>query len=408
MTREDLLEEAIKLSTRYSNVCLEWCTGLGKSRAALEIADALNDETPGIKILLVVAEVAHKSNWTLEVDKWNKKHLLSNMSIDCYASLKNHKDKSYDLLILDEAHHGCTDIRLDILETISVKHVLLLSATTGENLLFELRQIYGEFHSSIVPLKVAIHHGLIPEPKVFLIPLKLDTKYRVYTIVEERGLKNKMITIKCGLEDRWKYLRDKENYPNIRLEMLATQFEKNLHLTVTMDYYNRMFVSKRTQYFKNKWLQLGSERKRFLGECKTEMVQILLKKLSKYRLVCFCASVSQAETLGGRNAIYSENPKSLEVIDKFNAKKIRSIFAVDMIKEGQNLKDIQAGIIIQLGNQERDFIQKMGRALRAEDPLQFIFYYENTRDVDFLNNTVLPNIDSQYLYTVEDLTDIEI
>ena len=60
-------------------------------------------------------------------------------------------------------------------------------------------------------------------------------------------------------------------------------------------------------------------------------------------------------------------------------KNINNIFAVGMLQEGQNLVNIEAGIIIQLDGKERSFIQKFGRSLRAEDPVQYIFYYKNTK-----------------------------
>ena len=67
-----------------------------------------------------------------------------------------------------------------------------------------------------------------------------------------------------------------------------------------------------------------------------------------------------------------------------------------MLQEGQNLNDIEVGIIVQLDGQERSFIQKFGRSLRAEDPTQYIFYYKNTRDTEYLQN-VLEGINESYI-----------
>ena len=67
-----------------------------------------------------------------------------------------------------------------------------------------------------------------------------------------------------------------------------------------------------------------------------------------------------------------------------------------MLQEGQNLTDIEVGIIVQLDGKERSFIQRFGRSLRAEDPVQYIFYYKNTRDEEYLNN-VLEGISEEYI-----------
>ena len=78
-----------------------------------------------------------------------------------------------------------------------------------------------------------------------------------------------------------------------------------------------------------------------------------------------------------------------------------------MLQEGQNLVDIQAGIIIQLDGEERTFVQRFGRSMRAEDPVQFIFYYKGTRDEEYLENA-LQDIDKQYITVIEDLNNFNL
>lgn len=158
---------------------------------------------------------------------------------------------------------------------------------------------------------------------------------------------------------------------------------------------------------KTKWLQCGLQRKRFLGDLKTIVAANLLNRIKDKRLICFCSSIDQARILGGRNAVHSEESRSLQIIEKFNRKEISSLFAVGLLQEGQNLVDIQVGVIIQLDGKERAFIQKFGRSLRAEDPIQFILYYENTRDEEYLKKA-LDGIDETYIIKVERLEDLEI
>ena len=55
-----------------------------------------------------------------------------------------------------------------------------------------------------------------------------------------------------------------------------------------------------------------------------------------------------------------------------------------MIQEGINLTDIELGIIVQLGGQERELLQKLGRILRSDEPIQIIFYFKNSKDEDYL------------------------
>lgn len=42
------------------------------------------------------------------------------------------------------------------------------------------------------------------------------------------------------------------------------------------------------------------------------------------------------------------------------------------------------------------------RVLRSENPIQFIFYYKNTRDEEYLNK-IMENVNLEYVQTVESL-----
>ena len=71
-----------------------------------------------------------------------------------------------------------------------------------------------------------------------------------------------------------------------------------------------------------------------------------------------------------------------------------------MSEEGTNLHGIEAGVIIQLGSKERKFIQRFGRALRAESPVQHILVLDETRDVEYLVDS-LRNVDQKYISIVK-------
>lgn len=402
MSREELQRQSLQLIKNHSRVALQWCTGLGKSKAAIQAANYLAEQKEDLKVLLVVAEVAHKSNWEIEFTRWSYK--VPNTIIECYASLKKYRDTEWDLIIFDEAHHLGSDLRIDVLTSISAKNIILLSATLPDQTMQSITGIFGEFAVSRVTLKQAIEWGALPKPKVFLVPLNLNSTYSNCIITEEWGRKEKRITYKCKFNERWEYLRNKTKYPNVTLEISCTQQQKYDYLTEQFEYWRSQFFRTRQEFTRNKWLQVGSKRKRFLGECKTDATRLLLHKIQDRRLICFCSSIEQAELLGGKNAIHSKRDDSLNVIDSFNTKKIGSLFAVGMLQEGQNLTDIEIGIIVQLDGQERAFVQKFGRSLRADDPIQFIMYYKDTRDMDYLDN-VLDGINEDYITKIESLTD---
>ena len=406
MTKEELQIQSLSLIKQSNRIALQWATGLGKSKAAIEMANYLIKEYKRpINILLVVAEIAHKSNWKEEFNKWELK--TDNIVIECYASLKKYRNSNWDLIIFDEAHHLGSDLRLDVLTGIQAQNIILLSATLPDQVMQAVSEVFGKFVTSKITLKEAIEWGILPQPKVYLIPLTLDNTYPNCTIIEEWGKKEKRIIYKCKFHERWEYVRNKNKYPNVKLEIACTQQQKYDYLSDQFEYWRSQFFKTRQEFVKNKWLQVGSKRKRFLGESKTDIVRLLLHKIRDKRFICFCTSIEQAELLGGKNAIHSKKDNSFDIIDNFNTKKIDNLFAVGMLQEGQNLTDIEVGIIVQLDGQERAFVQKFGRSLRATDPIQFIFYYKNTRDTEYLEN-VLEGIDKEYITEVDNLIDLEL
>lgn len=410
MTKEELQIQSLPLIKQSNRVALQWCTGLGKSKAAIDMANYLADkefeeyEEP-LNVLLVVAETAHKSNWKIEFDRWGLK--TDNVVMECYASLKKYRNSYWDLVIFDEAHHLGSDLRMDVLTELHARNIILLSATLPDQVMQAVTGVFGEFVTSKVTLKQAIEWGILPAPKVYLIPLTLDSTYPNCAIIEEWGKKEKRVTYKCKFHERWEYLKNKNKYPNVTLEISCTQQQKYDYLSDQFEYWRSQFFRTRQEFIKNKWLQVGSKRKRFLGESKTDAVRLLLHKIQDKRFICFCTSIEQAELLGGKNAIHSKKDNSLDIIDDFNTKKIDNLFAVGMLQEGQNLTDIEAGVIVQLDGQERAFVQKFGRSLRATDPIQFIFYYKDTRDTEYLEN-VLEGINKEYITEVDNLIDLEL
>ena len=396
MTRDDINKKSIKLAKENKILALEFATGIGKSKIALDIINSLfitNVPT----VLLVVAELAHFNNWKDESFKWNHDKLWNTITCVTYASLKKHKDMKYDIIILDEAHHIGSDLRLDIIDNIQFDKMLLLSATLGESLKQYISNMFNtQIKSYKITLQQAIDWKILSKPKIYLIPLTLNTTNVSEKIIEEWGKVSLRKRYKCTYQERWEYIKNKKKYPNVILEISCTPYQKYIYLTEKFEYFKKFYFRNRNEAVKNKWLQLGSQRKRFMSELKTPIVKKFLRHVTNNRYICFCGSIEQADILGKNNSIHSKKDNSAEIIDKFNNKEINNLFAVGMLQEGQNLNDIEVGIIVQLDGQERSFIQKFGRSLRAEDPVQYIFYYKNTRDTEYLQNA-LEGINENYI-----------
>jgi len=392
MTREEIQKIPLDLIKTSNNILLEWCTGLGKSLAAIKVQEFIK----ATNTILIVSETAHIKNWQDEYKKHNKNNLLESTNIFCYASLKKNVNLECDLLILDEVHNSTSDLRLDCLSTIKAKKVVMLSATVDKETLTILGNIFTKLIKHKVTTKQAIEWGILPNPIYYLIPLELNKKDVNTSFVVSRGLKNKRVKINSTYKDMWTILKNK-SYKDLELTVSCTEVEKNNYINSQMDYYKRMYMSTRNEFLMTKWLRIGSERKKFLGESKTNKLKQLLSSgwCKDKRYICFCSNIEQANILG--NDSTSINSKKVSkhntsIIDNFNTGKIDNIFTVGMLQEGQNLNNIDACILVQLDSGIRPFIQKSGRAFRSKKPIIYIFYYKDTHD-EVIIKKILEEVD---------------
>ena len=191
--------------------------------------------------------------------------------------------------------------------------------------------------------------------------------------------------------------------------MQCTEWQKNAYYNDQIDFWKKSYLRTRQEFQKSKWMLTAIERKRFLGNSKTNKVIPFVTKMASKRFICFCSSIEQADILGSTNSIHSKmkGANASEIIELFNQGIIDCIFAVGMLQEGQNLNNIEAGIIIQLDNEDRPFIQKSGRALRAKEPILLVFYYKGTRDEEYLEK-ILEGIEPEHVRIVTDVDEIDI
>lgn len=367
---------------KNKHITLLLATGVGKSKITIDLIKHYNIDTKNV--LLVVAETSHKDNWKKEFIKWN---IEFKGIVECYHSLKNHKDKHYDLIVFDEAHHIFSDLRLDILDEIKFNQSILLSATLPDDKIKLLEERLNIKYDKIkISLKQAIQYGILPNPEINILRFDLDNRVINQECIIQRGKKDKLVYLECDYKDRFNYPKDK--YPNLYLKIKCTEYQKYEWLSSQIEYWRKQFFITRNKFNEIKWLNLGSERKRFLGDCKTKHLKPLIEQLEDYRFICFCSSIEQAEQLSN-NTIHSKKDNRFEILEQFNNKEINNIFCIGMLQEGTNLVDIEVGIITQLDGIERGFVQKFGRTLRSSKPIQYILVFNNTQDEKYLENVEL-------------------
>lgn len=407
VTREEVQEKGINFAKKYPFICLQYPTGLGKSYTCIKILENIyaQEENNDLKCLLLEPEIPLKDNIKKEFEKFNCEYLLSKIDIICYHSLHKIESNYYDIIVCDEAHHMFSEKRIDIFENQTPKYGILMSATIASRNLKKIEQLYNcNLFVHKISLKNAIEWGIIPKPSIGLFKLELNSIDRnaYYTFV--RGKKENRKIIELDYENqKWKYIKDKKNYPNIELRIKATEQEVYNQLLYNAEKQKERYIEEQEsakkenreadEKIEKQYLYSELVIKRFLAERKTPYLEEFIKDAAKgRRLLCFCGSIAQAEDLNKRipylNVITSDKTQkqNQELIDAYNNKEINNLIAVGKLQEGMNLTETEVAIISQLDGSNRGVIQKLGRSLRLRNktPEVYIFYYTNTKDENYL------------------------
>ena len=363
MTRNELQDElqniAVKRLEREKRLICQWATGCGKTNVALKFLK----KHPNKSALILVPEQDNIKNWEYEFEKFDVRG-TGTVAIMCYASFHKQQDTKWDLLVFDEMPHVDTEKRLAICNSVSGEYILALGAVVDEDERKSLESVYGKFDKSIISLDYAIKNGILPPPSVRVLHLQLDDTQKKF------WYKGRIYTAK----ERYDYVQKKvENAKNT-------------------------FAAAASKWNELQMLRAGTERKRFLGELKEDAMQRVcdILALKNKRFICFCSSIEQANKIGKDHAFTSETPVSLKLLDKFNNHEIDSLFVVGKLIEGQNLNDIEVGVIGQLGGKERITVQSIGRVMRSQNPIIYVLVFDDTKDNGFLQG-LTANISDEYI-----------
>ena len=358
MTKDELQIQAAETLEQCRRLICMWATGTGKSGVVMKFLQS----HPDYRTLILVPEQNNIQNWRDEFTKFGV--LDMGVEIACYASFHKHQHTEWDLLVFDEVPHVDTEKRKAICQNVDGQYILALGAVISDDERRTLESVYGKFKVSEFGLNRAINAGLLPSPTINILHLQLDNKTNVFLYQGVRYTAKRYYAI---LQEKVKNavaaFNARASYPN-----------------------------------QQKMLRAGNERKRFLGKLKEDALAKVCSVLDSKgkRFICFCSSINQATKLGEDKAFTSKTPKSMNLLDKFNNKEINSLYVVGKLIEGQNLKDIECGVIGQLGGTHRITVQEVGRILRSKNPEIYILVFDDTKDDAFLR-TLTDSVSDKYI-----------
>lgn len=389
--REEVLQQILQLQGK--NWLLELATGTGKSRIALEKIKSLISKE-GQSLLIVVPRNIHKQNWAEEIKKWWTK-CDCEISYTTYVSFPKYKG-TWDFVIFDEVHHLSERCREAICD-FCIGHSVLCSATVSKSLKDELKEVFDDLVSYKKDLRDVIEEDILPDPKVYLWPLELNTGFATESIWKNKSAKGKLIN--CSWAVRWDFIKQKSN----PVRIYCNERQYYIDLCGQIEYWKKRAY--RSQMARNKWLRLCADRLKWLSDKKVKYLHQLLPTLLKYRTLTFCNSIEQTELLG-EYCINSKNVNSIQYLEDFNSGKIDHITACSMLNEGMNLTNCQVGIYANLNSSETIIKQRMGRLLRHPNPVIIVPYYKDTREEELVK-TMLEDYNSNLVTTISHIEEIK-
>lgn len=397
MTREQVLEEVKAIPNR--NVLLTLPTGFGKSRSAIERVKHLARTRGKCNLLIVVPRNVLKVSWHDEIAKWWPSYITHlNVLYTTYVSFPKYQG-DWDFVIFDEAHHLSERCR-EALCSFNIDYTILLSATVKKDLREELKEVFEDICYYNATLRDAIEHKILPDPKVYLLPLTLDNQFPNERIIRNPKAKGRIIN--SSWAERWSYMRVKNNPVHI----FCTQAQYIEYQNEQISWYKRQAFARGNEALKNKWLKLCGERLKYLSDCKTQTILKILSYCRGHRTLTFCSSIEQTERLG-KYCINSKNGMSLLHLQRFNNGELNHITACNMLNEGMNLVDCQIGIYANLNSSETIIKQRTGRLLRHKSPIIIIPYYKGTREEELVQK-MLEDYNPELVKTVNFIEEIQL
>lgn len=358
--RQELKDKLIKEIGKSNNVLIELPTGTGKTGIALE-QGLLQSTKKKPTLRFYVPETTNIISIEKEIEDRGFSDKYSDIHVLCYRSIHTITEPA-DVTIYDETHHLFGEVTFENFQSNRGKVNIFVSATIKEEHKFQLEEELPDLVSVSRTYDQVVEKGILPDSEVYIWRIHADDSIKDQEV--KYGKKKYLVTQQAKID----------------------KFRKDISYS-----YNKYNEDRRKNYRSlNRVKRLGSERKRYLSTIKTELAKEILKNIPG-RKIMFCGSVEQSQEVGGKlYSIVGKNTKkdNDKKYNDFNDKKIDTLTAVGKLQESVNLVECRTAILVQLGNQAREFIQKRGRALRVLNPVIHLLVVSNSKDEDFLETTL--------------------
>jgi len=321
MTRDEIQKKALDATQGKHRCGLALATGVGKTLVGLLHLE--REFSPLKNILVVAPKRSIIDEWKAQAVKFEKEHLLTNVTFSTYLSINKQNPADYDIVYLDECHN-LLDSHREFLDNYTGM-ILGLTGTPPKREDSAKGMMVSEFCPMV--------HTYVTDDAV---EAKILNDYKI--IVHELYLsndKNVAVKTKSGTF----FTSEKANYQYWcgRVENASpgksVQIARIMRMKALMDYPSKEKYTKK-----------------------------LLDSI-KSKCIIFANTQEQADRICNYS-YHSNNPGSADNLDQFKTGGIMKLSCVLQLSEGVNIPNLRQGIIMHAYGNERKSAQRIGRLLR--------------------------------------------
>lgn len=340
--REEIMSQALSIAQNYKRCTMAISQGVGKTLLGLKDMDMRLTVNKDAKFLIIVPKLSVIDTWKKECVKFNKEYLINKLTFVTYRSLNKYSDIANEFL----------SIYFDEIHNIKYSHKIFLDKYRGRILGLTgspPKRKNSEKHNMISSYAPIVFKYITDEA----IDDKILNNYRIYCHPVLLSRENDiMMNKKNGGYFYTSELKQYNYYNN-----LINKYPENFKL--------RLLMSTQLLKFKSKEVKVKQ-----------------LLNLIKDKTLIFANDTAQANRLS-KHVYHSKNNNNQENLELFKNGDIQVLASVDQLKEGINIPNLKASIIIHSYASEYVTSQRIGRCLRLpvnETAIIHILYYIGTID----------------------------
>jgi len=323
---------------------LQWCTGVGKTRAAIMAIKGFLAKNSGRIVVVIVPTENLKLQWIQELSKYGFPQVYVEI-INSAIKL----DTAIDFLILDECHRIPSETFYAVFAKRIPKMVLGLSATFSR--LDGRHELLNKFCPvcDVISVKEAIDNKWLSPYVEYKVIIEPDD-------IEEYRMLNKSFNETFAIFD-FNFTEAMECLTNI---IHRRTYAKKLGMGAK-DMDGVIFT----------WQRALKGRKSYVMNHpkKVEIAQKILANRPNSKAITFSATIAQAEKIGGGYVVHSGNTKKKNrmTLAEFSKLETGVIHTAKSLDEGSDIPGLDLGIILCNTSSQTQKTQRTGRIIRYED-----------------------------------------